>query len=162
MSHQRKAGDNATRGRRLARAASASDKCRRRRSSAPANRRTRPPELTDLLLACHALPARAEHPSAAPDRDRASIGPGPRTPLRHRSGHLPAPVFPRHDHPWTYGSHRFGKCAKPLNRYGVPAARAVARRREGSNETPHYQVHLTDDAGTHYRATVNLESQQAP
>ncbi|WP_336109770.1 DUF2278 family protein [Streptomyces sp. PTD9-10] len=50
----------------------------------------------------------------------------------------------------------------PLKRYGVLAARAVDRRREGSSDTPHYQIHLTDDAGTHYRAAVNVESQQAP
>lgn len=42
------------------------------------------------------------------------------------------------------------------------AARAIDRRREGSSDTPHYQIHLTDDAGTHYRAAVNVESQQAP
>lgn len=50
----------------------------------------------------------------------------------------------------------------PLNKYGVLAARAVDRRREGSSDTPHYQIHLTDDAGTHYRAAINVESQQAP
>ncbi|MEU6273009.1 DUF2278 family protein [Streptomyces populi] len=50
----------------------------------------------------------------------------------------------------------------PLNKYGVLAARAVDRRREGSSDTPHYQIHLTDDTGAHYRAAVNVESQQAP
>ncbi|MFB6805140.1 DUF2278 family protein [Streptomyces sp. NPDC056387] len=50
----------------------------------------------------------------------------------------------------------------PLKGYGVLAARAVDRRREGSTDTPHYQIHLTDNAGTHYRAAVNVESQQAP
>ncbi|RPF30211.1 uncharacterized protein YukJ [Streptomyces sp. Ag109_G2-6] len=50
----------------------------------------------------------------------------------------------------------------PLKKYGVLAARAVDRRREGSSDTPHYQIHLTDNAGTHYRAAVNVESQQAP
>ncbi|WP_329192075.1 MULTISPECIES: DUF2278 family protein [unclassified Streptomyces] len=50
----------------------------------------------------------------------------------------------------------------PLKGYGVLAARAVDRRREGSSDTPHYQIHLTDNAGTHYRAAVNVESQQAP
>ncbi|WSK73804.1 DUF2278 family protein [Streptomyces sp. NBC_01276] len=44
----------------------------------------------------------------------------------------------------------------------VLAARAVDRRREGSRDTPHYQIHLTDNAGTHYRAAVNVEPQQAP
>ncbi|MFI8265743.1 MULTISPECIES: DUF2278 family protein [unclassified Streptomyces] len=50
----------------------------------------------------------------------------------------------------------------PLKGYGVLAARAVDRRREGSRDTPHYQIHLTDNAGTHYRAAINVESQQAP
>ncbi|MER5385524.1 DUF2278 family protein [Streptomyces sp. NPDC002688] len=50
----------------------------------------------------------------------------------------------------------------PLNKYGVLAARAVDRRREGSSDTPHYQIHLTDGTGAHYRAAVNVESQQAP
>ena len=49
----------------------------------------------------------------------------------------------------------------PLNAYGVLAARAVARRRE-TGDTPHYQIHLTDDAGVSYRAAVNVASQQAP
>ena len=48
-----------------------------------------------------------------------------------------------------------------LNAYGVLAARAVARRRE-TGDTPHYQIHLTDDAGVSYRAAVNVQSQQAP
>ncbi|MFD4972791.1 DUF2278 family protein [Streptomyces sp. NPDC058424] len=39
----------------------------------------------------------------------------------------------------------------PLKKYGVLAARLVDRRREGSGDTPHYQIHLADDAGTHYR-----------
>ncbi|GII87607.1 hypothetical protein Ssi03_55970 [Sphaerisporangium siamense] len=50
----------------------------------------------------------------------------------------------------------------PLRSYGVLAARAVARRREGASETPHYQIHLADQAGTAYRAAVNVLSQQAP
>ncbi|MFE9633395.1 DUF2278 family protein [Streptomyces sp. NPDC006463] len=50
----------------------------------------------------------------------------------------------------------------PLKKYGVLAARAIDRRREGSSDTPHYQIHLTDNVGTHYRAAVNVESQQAP
>lgn len=49
-----------------------------------------------------------------------------------------------------------------LRGYGVLAARAVDRRREGSSDTPHYQIHLTDNAGTDYRAAVNVESQQTP
>ncbi|MFI1972589.1 hypothetical protein BLA24_07995 [Streptomyces cinnamoneus] len=50
----------------------------------------------------------------------------------------------------------------PIARYGVLACRAVERRREGSAETPHYQIHLLDNSGTHYRAAVNVLSQQAP
>ena len=50
----------------------------------------------------------------------------------------------------------------PLKSYGVLIARAVDIRREGAGDTPHYQVHLTDDAGTHYRASVNVLSQQQP
>ncbi|MFD4972789.1 DUF2278 family protein [Streptomyces sp. NPDC058424] len=50
----------------------------------------------------------------------------------------------------------------PLKKYGVLAARLVDRRREGSGDTPHYQIHLADDAGTHYRVAVNVLSQQAP
>lgn len=50
----------------------------------------------------------------------------------------------------------------PLKNYGVLAATAVDRRREDSTDTPHYQIHLRDAAGTDYRAAVNVESQQAP
>ncbi|QHC23929.1 DUF2278 family protein [Streptomyces sp. GS7] len=50
----------------------------------------------------------------------------------------------------------------PIDFYGVLAGRAVDRRREGSTGTPHYQIHLTDNAGTHYRAAVNVLSQQSP
>ncbi|MEU2427951.1 DUF2278 family protein [Streptomyces sp. NPDC007861] len=50
----------------------------------------------------------------------------------------------------------------PLKEYGVLAARAVARRREGADDTPHYQIHLVDDAGTDYRAAVNVKSQESP
>ncbi|MEW2051339.1 DUF2278 family protein [Streptomyces sp. NPDC005476] len=50
----------------------------------------------------------------------------------------------------------------PLKKYGVLAARVVDRRREGHSDTPHYQVHLVDDTDTHYRAAVNVQSQQAP
>ena len=50
----------------------------------------------------------------------------------------------------------------PIERYGLLAAQAVASRREGSSDTPHYQIHLVDSAGTAYRAAVNVESQQAP
>ncbi|GAB2736806.1 YukJ family protein [Salinifilum aidingensis] len=51
----------------------------------------------------------------------------------------------------------------PLQSYGVLTARVVDTRREGgSDDTPHYQIHLTDDAGTHYRAAVNVKSAQPP
>ncbi|MEU6067783.1 MULTISPECIES: DUF2278 family protein [Streptomyces] len=50
----------------------------------------------------------------------------------------------------------------PLKAYGVLITRAVDTRREGAADTPHYQIHLTDDTGTHYRAAVNVLSQQRP
>ncbi|MEU3408150.1 DUF2278 family protein [Streptomyces sp. NPDC006670] len=50
----------------------------------------------------------------------------------------------------------------PLANYGVLAARAVERHREGGTDSPHYEVHLLDDAGTHYRAAVNVRSKVAP
>jgi uncharacterized protein YukJ len=50
----------------------------------------------------------------------------------------------------------------PLKEYGVLAARAVARRREGAVDTPHYQIHLKDGQGTSYRAAVNVLSSESP
>jgi uncharacterized protein YukJ len=50
----------------------------------------------------------------------------------------------------------------PLQGYGVLTAKVVDRRREGSGDTPHYQVQLKGDDGTDYRAAVNVKSQQAP
>jgi uncharacterized protein YukJ len=50
----------------------------------------------------------------------------------------------------------------PLRSYGVLSGRVVDTRREGATDTPHYQIHLADDAGTNYRAAVNVESQQSP
>ncbi|MFI1280155.1 DUF2278 family protein [Streptomyces sp. NPDC020858] len=51
----------------------------------------------------------------------------------------------------------------PLKNYGVLACRIAARRREGApDDTPHYQLHLTDNDGTHYRGAINVLSQQAP
>ncbi|MGW1721957.1 DUF2278 family protein [Streptomyces sp. NPDC002306] len=50
----------------------------------------------------------------------------------------------------------------PLKTYGVLVARAVDTRREGAVDSPHYQIHLTDEAGTHYRASVNVLSQERP
>ncbi|WP_214102863.1 DUF2278 family protein [Acrocarpospora catenulata] len=50
----------------------------------------------------------------------------------------------------------------PLRSYGVLAGRPVDRRREGKTDTPHYQIHLRDNAGTDYRIAVNVLSQEAP
>ncbi|MFI9827560.1 DUF2278 family protein [Streptomyces sp. NPDC051913] len=50
----------------------------------------------------------------------------------------------------------------PLKAYGVLITRAVDTRREGAVDTPHYQIHLTDDQGVHYRAAVNVLSQERP
>ena len=51
----------------------------------------------------------------------------------------------------------------PLRSYGVLSGRAVDSRREGEpDDTPHYQIHLADDGGIHYRAAVNVKSQQSP
>jgi uncharacterized protein YukJ len=50
----------------------------------------------------------------------------------------------------------------PIQGYGVLTAQVVDRRREGSGDTPHYQVHLKGDDGTDYRVAVNVKSQQAP
>jgi hypothetical protein len=30
----------------------------------------------------------------------------------------------------------------------------IATRREGASDTPHYQIHIVDDAGTNYRVAV--------
>ena len=49
-----------------------------------------------------------------------------------------------------------------LDDYGVLAARALDTEREDGTDTPHYQLHLVDDAGEHWRIAVNVESQQAP
>ncbi|SNX64853.1 uncharacterized protein YukJ [Streptomyces sp. TLI_55] len=50
----------------------------------------------------------------------------------------------------------------PLKAYGVLITKAVGTRREGATDTPHYQIHLTDDQGVHYRAAVNVLSQERP
>jgi uncharacterized protein YukJ len=50
----------------------------------------------------------------------------------------------------------------PLQHYGVLAGRVVGTRREGSADTPHYQIHLVDGAGSEYRAAINVLSQQSP
>jgi uncharacterized protein YukJ len=51
----------------------------------------------------------------------------------------------------------------PLKSYGVLAARAVDRRREGApDDSPHYQIHMLDSVGTAYRAAINVLSQLPP
>jgi uncharacterized protein YukJ len=50
----------------------------------------------------------------------------------------------------------------PLRSYGVLSGHIVDTRREGESDSPHYQVHVVDDAGTNYRAAVNVQSQQSP
>ncbi|MER6355923.1 DUF2278 family protein [Streptomyces sp. NPDC001634] len=50
----------------------------------------------------------------------------------------------------------------PLKAYGVLIGRAVDTRREAGADTPHYQIHLTDDQDTHFRAAVNVKSQEKP
>jgi uncharacterized protein YukJ len=49
-----------------------------------------------------------------------------------------------------------------LSSYGVLSGRVLGTRREGSTDTPHYQIHLRDSAGVDYRAAVNVQSAQAP
>ncbi len=50
----------------------------------------------------------------------------------------------------------------PLGKYGVLAARVVDRRREGTVDAPHYQIHLRDSQGTDYRAAINVLSYTPP
>jgi uncharacterized protein YukJ len=49
----------------------------------------------------------------------------------------------------------------PLRKYGVLVGKAVAARRENSDDTPHYQVELRA-AGTNYRIAVNVKSSEHP
>ena len=49
----------------------------------------------------------------------------------------------------------------PLAKYGVLVGKAIAARRENSDDTPHYQVQLRA-AGTSYRIAVNVKSSVAP
>jgi uncharacterized protein YukJ len=49
----------------------------------------------------------------------------------------------------------------PLSKYGVLVGKAVAARRENTDDTPHYQVQL-HAAGTSYRIAVNVKSKQQP
>lgn len=51
----------------------------------------------------------------------------------------------------------------PVDPYGVLVGKVVGSRREGrEDDTPHYQVHVQDAAGTSYRVAVNVKSSQSP
>jgi uncharacterized protein YukJ len=49
----------------------------------------------------------------------------------------------------------------PLKDYGVLVGRVVDARREGGQDTPHYQIEV-DGGGTRFRVAVNVLSQLAP
>ena len=49
----------------------------------------------------------------------------------------------------------------PLNAYGVLKGRAIARRL-GSGSSPHYQIHVVDEKGVHFRIAINVRSQLTP
>lgn len=49
----------------------------------------------------------------------------------------------------------------PLKDYGVLVGRVLDARREGGQDTPHYQIEV-DGSGTRYRVAVNVLSQQSP
>jgi uncharacterized protein YukJ len=49
----------------------------------------------------------------------------------------------------------------PLKNYGVLKGRPIARRL-GAGSSPHYQIHIADQAGTNYRIAVNVKSKLAP
>ncbi|MGA8055710.1 MAG: DUF2278 family protein [Burkholderiales bacterium] len=49
----------------------------------------------------------------------------------------------------------------PLSKYGVLVGKAVAARREDSDDTPHYQVQIRA-SGTNYRIAVNVKSNEQP
>jgi uncharacterized protein YukJ len=51
----------------------------------------------------------------------------------------------------------------PLSSYGALVVRALDRRVEApESQTPHYQIHVADESGTHFRVAVNVRSQQQP
>jgi uncharacterized protein YukJ len=50
----------------------------------------------------------------------------------------------------------------PLNGYGVLRGKAIERRREGSADTPHFQIRVVDGDGVDFRIAVNVKSQSAP
>jgi uncharacterized protein YukJ len=49
----------------------------------------------------------------------------------------------------------------PLSSYGVFVGHPADRRREGGNDSPHYQIRL-DGSGTTFRAAVNVLSAESP
>ncbi|MGW1677735.1 DUF2278 family protein [Saccharopolyspora sp. NPDC002376] len=50
-----------------------------------------------------------------------------------------------------------------LRSYGVLSGQVVESHREGfPDESPHYQIHVLDDTGTHYQVPVNVKSAEAP
>jgi uncharacterized protein YukJ len=49
----------------------------------------------------------------------------------------------------------------PLHAYGVLKGRPISRRL-GSGSSPHYQIHIVDEAGINYRIAVNVKSKLAP
>jgi uncharacterized protein YukJ len=49
-----------------------------------------------------------------------------------------------------------------LKGYGVLRGNAVDRRREGSSDTPHFQIRVVDGDGVDFRLAVNVKSQSAP
>lgn len=54
-----------------------------------------------------------------------------------------------------------GELNVPLHHYGVLVGSAADARREGGQDSPHYQIEVVG-AGTHYRVAVNVLSQLAP
>jgi uncharacterized protein YukJ len=50
----------------------------------------------------------------------------------------------------------------PLTGYGVLRGKAIDRRREGSSDTPHFQIRVADGVGVDFRIAVNVKSQSAP
>ena len=50
----------------------------------------------------------------------------------------------------------------PLKGYGVLRGKAIERRREGSSDTPHFQIRVVDGDGVEFRIAVNVKSQSAP
>jgi uncharacterized protein YukJ len=49
----------------------------------------------------------------------------------------------------------------PIANYGVFKGRSISRRL-ATGSSPHYQIHLVDESGTHFRVAVNVLSQAAP